>query len=348
MLAAYRHKRHAEGGLLYRIIIRILGGLLVVSSPVHAGGDLRDLPFLSGVNASGAEFVTNWRYPDKENIDYYLSQGMRLIRLPIAWVRVQPELGGELDKDHLRELDRILTQVAEADAWLVIDLHDYMRRNGQVVGAPGAPADAAHLADFWRRMALRYGNHPQVIFNLMNEPHDMPSALNLANQNHAIAAIRATGADNIVLVSGNHYSGAHSFLWSDNPAWMAQVEDKADNFAFDLHQYLDEGSRGISPFCIPGSGATALVAATDWLRANDRQALLGEFNAGPGERCAAELRDLLAHVAANDDVWIGWAYWAGGGLWRGANPTDPFTLDPSLTGTIPQMEVLRPFIKSKE
>lgn len=328
-----------------RVIIRLLGCLLLAGGPVYAGGDLRDLPFLPGVNLSGAEFATNWRYPDDENLEHYLSQGMRLIRLPIAWARVQPEPGGELDPDHLREIDRILNRVEEAGAWLAIDLHDYMRRDGQVVGSPGAVVDATHLADFWRRMALRYGNHPQVIFNLMNEPHDMPSALNIANQNDAIAAIRAAGAENVVLVSGNHYSGAHSFVWSDNPEWMARIEDPADNFAFDLHQYLDDGSRGISPFCIPGTGAVALVAATDWLRANDRRAVLGEFNAGPDALCAAELRAMLSHVAANDDVWIGWAYWAGGGLWRGADPADPYTLDPPLSGIVPQMEVLRPFIE---
>jgi endoglucanase len=46
-------------------------------------------------------------------------------------------------------------------AYIVLDLHAYR-----------AP-QAAH-AEFWKEVAARYKDHPAVIFELMNEPHDIP------------------------------------------------------------------------------------------------------------------------------------------------------------------------------
>ena len=74
---------------------------------------------------------------------------------------------------------------------------------------------------------------------------------------------------------------------------------------------------------------------TNWLKANNKRAFLGEFafanrrftsaahgNTGAtnsnGETNIADeaMAALLEYVAANDDVWEGWAWWGGGPWWR--------------------------------
>lgn len=56
-----------------------------------------------GVNLSGTEFgettpgkfATDYIYPNAQELDYFKSKGLRLIRLPFRWKRIQTSLGGE-------------------------------------------------------------------------------------------------------------------------------------------------------------------------------------------------------------------------------------------------------------
>jgi endoglucanase len=87
-----------------------------------------------------------------------------------------------------------------------------------------------------------------VIFGLMNEPHSMATELWLNNANAAIAAIRSTGAENLVLVPGNAWTGAHSWNsnWygTPNSTVMLNITDSLNNYAYEVHQYLDSNSSG--------------------------------------------------------------------------------------------------------
>ena len=79
-------------------------------------------------------------------------------------------------------------------------------------------------------------------------PHDMPTEQWLGAANAAIAAIRKAGAHNLILVPGNSWTGAHSWLddWYGGPngVWMLKVRDPQDHYAFEVHQYLDADSSG--------------------------------------------------------------------------------------------------------
>ena len=69
----------------------------------------------------------------------------------------------------------------------------------------------------------------------------------------AIAAIRKTGATNLILVPGNAWSGAHSWLqnWygTPNATEMIKIEDPINNFSYELHQYYDSDFSGTKPEC---------------------------------------------------------------------------------------------------
>jgi endoglucanase len=252
---------------------------------------------------------------------------------------MQRALNGALDAGEARLLDDTVAYATQRGATVVLDVHNYASFAGQPIGSAGVPTDA--LADLWRRLAARYKDNGRVVFGLMNEPKGLPTETWLAAANQAIAAIRGSGARNLVLVPGNGWSGAHSWFsrgyGTPNATVMQRIADPADNFAYELHQYLDKDFSGTRAACRSASiGAQALEKVTQWLRQHRRRGFLGEFGAGGDATCLAALEGMLAFMAQHDDVWIGWTYWAAG-PW----PRDYFTsLEPVDGVDPPQLAVL--------
>jgi len=156
----------------------------------------------------------------------------------------------------------------------------------------------------------------------------MPSTEHwVATANAAIAAIRRTGARNLILVPGNAWSGAHSWAkdhyGTPNAVAMLKIVDPGDNYAFDVHQYLDADSSGSTDVVVSAEvGAERLRGFTQWLKDHRRRAFLGEFGvpnakigSGAGQIGDEAIRKMIAHMEANGDVWLGWTWWAAGPWW---------------------------------
>jgi endoglucanase len=319
--------------------------------------------FVRGANIAGGDFGTvpgvygtDYTYPTKAEIDYFADRGFNALRVPFRWERVQHQILGELDVvgdgsgdfEHVREVVGWITQRGLV---AILDLHDYGGRNVNdapaKVGSPQLPAAA--LADLWARIAKVFKDDELVWFGLMNEPEGISAAAWTRVAQSVTYAIRAAGAHNRLLVPGTDYSGAHSWVSSGNAKAMATFVDPADNFAFEVHQYLDTDSSGKNGACVTGSGASRLAPFIDWARsAPGRKGFLGEFAAGDPsiagqEQCRVELTALL-DAAERSGVFIGWAAW-GGGLWW--EPSYIFRLEPKdLSG--PEtgvMKLLRPYLR---
>jgi endoglucanase len=316
-------------------------------SDADADADLPPPDWLAGVNLASAEFGegnlpgtygVHYIYPSDEETDYFVGKGMNVIRLPFRWERLQRDQYAELDAEELARLDAFVSHATALDAVVILDPHNYARYYGGVIG-DGVPADA--FADFWSRVAAHYAGDALVVFGLMNEPHDMSSETWLADANAAIAAIRAAGAHNLILVPGNHWTGAHSWSadWTDPPNGevMLGVVDPEDNYVYEVHQYLDADSSGTSEACVSATiGSERVAGFTAWLREHGRRGFLGEFGGARNDTCSAALDDLLDHLDANRDVWAGWTYWAGGPWWGDYM----FTIEPVDGVDRPQMDVL--------
>jgi endoglucanase len=293
---------------------------------------------LRGVNLAGAEFGadvwgggrlpgrhgTDYVYPDPayatgyDVARYYLKKGANAFRLPFRWERVQPRRRAELDPAELGRLRATAGRLTAAGATVVLDLHNFGRYGRDLVGSAAVPN--ADLADVWARLAVAFKDDPAVVFGLMNEPHDMPTEQWVRAANAAIAAVRDAGADNLVLVPGNAYSGAHSWhaSWygTPNATALLAIADPRDRYALEVHQYLDRDFSGTSPECVgPNVGSDVMRPFTAWLRAHGRKAFVAELGGGPGPTCLRALDDLVGHLEANADVFLGWAYWAGGPWW---------------------------------
>jgi endoglucanase len=280
---------------------------------------------LRGTNLSGAEFGDSvpgqydkdYTYPTRSEVDHFLSTGMTMFRIPFRWERLQPTAKGGLDATELSRLDAIVSYATGKGATVLLDPHNYARYYGQVVGA-GVGDDV--LADLWGKLGAHYKGDRQVAFGLMNEPHDLPTEQWAGAANAAIAAIRAAGATNLIMVPGNAWTGAHSWTESyygtANAKALLAIRDPGNNYAFEVHQYLDSDFSGTNPACNSRTaGADAMRAFTDWLRANGKRGFLGEFGGGANDTCYAAVDGLLQYLEANADVYLGWAWWAAGPWW---------------------------------
>lgn len=307
-----------------------------------------------GVNLAGADFGegtlpgtygTHYIYPEVSSATYFRNKGMNTIRLPFRWERLQPTLMQAFNATEIGRLTTFVNGVTAQGMTVIIDPHNYARWHGKIIGSSEVPNSA--FADFWSRLATQFKDNSKVVFGLMNEPNNMPTEQWLSAANAAIAAIRATGANNTITVPGNAWTGAHS--WSQN--WygtpnatvMKGLNDPSRNMVIEVHQYLDGNSSGTDANCVSTTiGRERLQDFTGWLRTNGYRAFLGEFASGDNATCNQAMTDMLTYLQANADVWQGWTWWAAGPWWGGYM----FSIEPT-NGTTdkPQMKVIAPFLK---
>ena len=230
---------------------------------------------------------------------------------------------------------RLIDHAARLRAHVIVDLHQFGRMPSGLIGR-----DARATVDFvgaWAEIARRLKDRPNVIFGLMNEPHEQSAAEWLPAANAAIAEIRAAGARQLILAPGSYWTGAHSWTNTDNAEKMLGVVDPLHNFVYEVHQYLDSDSSGTKPSVVAGVGSVSSTAFTAWARAHVVQGFLGEFGFAATPEVLAEGKALVQYMSANRDVWRGWTYWAAGPWWGDYM----FSVEPGKAGDRPQLEVLR-------
>jgi endoglucanase len=319
---------------------------------------------LTGVNIAGGEFWwarkpkgeihpqygVNYNYPTKAEVDYFAGQGMNFFRYQFLWETLQPTPRMPLDTTDLARLKESVNLATSKNLIVLLDPHNYARYYGtNIVGQTNAAGHvaitAADFADFWGRLAAEFKDDPHVWFGLVNEPHDMPTQLWFDDANASIAAIRATGAKNMILVPGNSWTGAHSWTAGgdrSNAKCVLTVKDPLDYWAIEVHQYMDEDNSGTHRSVVsPTIGSERLKTFADWCRQNKMRAFLGEFGVPVVTNGEATLNDMLQSMERDSDVWLGWTWWAAGARWGNYL----FTIEPKRDGTEwPQMAWLRPHL----
>ncbi len=323
-------------------VLRLVAAMTAIAIPLQANAAC-----LSGVNLAGAEFGQgrgtygkDYAYPSEETITYFADKGFNAVRLPFKWERLQPRLNRNFDKAERKRLSDTVKALRKAGMTVILDPHNYAYYGDQQIGSAAVPDSA--FADFWSRLAADYKQDAGVQFGLMNEPHDVPATQWLASANAAIAAIRETGATNLVLVPGTIWSGAHS--WEEerdggaNGTVMLGIQDPADNNAYEVHQYLDGDFSGKASTCERADDAVkALERFTDWLKRNGKRGFLGEFGGSAEPACLDGLARMTALVHRENAVWTGWTYWAAGDWWPAS---EPLNIQPTADGDRPQLAAL--------
>jgi endoglucanase len=321
--------------------------LSISGAPVFAAEPHRNE--LHGVNLPNAGFGgkaipsthgVNYLWPTPADVDMYADMGANVLRVSFLWERMQPALNGPLEKEELARLDAVVEAASARQVTVLLDVHNYGAYRKELIGSEAVPVST--FADLWARLAAHYRDKTNVAFGLMNEPHKQKADEWAPMAQAAIDAIRQTGAKQLIMLPGTRYSGAHSWLSKDgklsNAEALGGIQDPANNFIYEVHQYFDADSSGTRPTCVSEDiGEKRLAAFTAWLRQTGHKGFLGEFGASKDPVCLAALDRTLKYMAANADVWHGWTYWAAA-KWFGNYMFNIYPPDPE---RFPQVGVLK-------
>ncbi len=179
---------------------------------------------LRGVNTAGLEWSSNGEDHILATVNTALRDWhVNVIRLPLAqdrWFGKTPEQNDE-GKAYRALVAQVVDRCATSGCYVILDLHwSDMGQWGTRIGQHVMPDRNSVL--FWKDVAAAYKNHPAVIFDLYNEPHDVTwdiwqrggpvtEKATRANPDRAYEAVgmqtlldtvRETGARNVVIAGG--------------------------------------------------------------------------------------------------------------------------------------------------
>ena len=131
------------------------------------------------------------------------------------------EGGGYLQhpREQQQMVENVVNAATHAGIYVIIDWHDHR-----------AERNEAAAIQFFQEMARKFGQQPNVIYEIYNEPVNASWKQQIKPYaEHVIAAIRAIDADNLILVGSPH--------WSQDVDVAAADPIKAANIAYTLHFY---------------------------------------------------------------------------------------------------------------
>lgn len=317
----------------------LLGSALTAQAQSDAGGI-----DLIGVNLSGAGFAphvvpgkngTNYFYPEKAHFKYYRDKGVRLIRFPFLWERVQHRQGEGLNFDQVRLLKKTLDLAMQHDQKVILDMHNYGRYQGELIGSSAVPYAA--YADVWRKLAERFKDHPALLgYDIMNEPHGTVGLWPGAAQ-AAVDAIRSVDQQTLIFIEGERWSSAYH--WPLVNANLL-INDPANRLIYEAHLYFDADYSGkymakTSSNIDPMVGVERARPFIEWLKQHGQKGFIGEYGI-PDDIPEAQVAmdNLLGYL---NDHCVPSAYWAGGPGWG----TYKLAVEPRDGKDRPQMDIMR-------
>lgn len=106
---------------------------------------------------------------------------------------VLPTSNGQFSPANVSQYDQLVQSCLATGSYCIIDMHNYARFEGQVIGQ-GGPTNQ-QFANLWSQIAAMYRNQSRVMFGIMNEPHNLPNLSMWADTvQAAVTAIRTAGA----------------------------------------------------------------------------------------------------------------------------------------------------------
>ena len=127
-----------------------------------------------------------------------------------------------------------------------------------------------------------------------------------------------------------------------NSEAMLKSFDPGMNSVFEVSLNFDHDFTGTHAECRDTNvGVESLKGFTDWARKNRKRGFLSHFGTGSDQTCLDALDNALQFIAENNDIWLGWTYWATSAWW----PKDYYAnISPVDGADRPQMKILERYI----
>ncbi|CAN5124816.1 hypothetical protein BH11MYX1_BH11MYX1_26740 [soil metagenome] len=233
---------------------------------------------------------------DQASIEAMKSWHINSVRVPLnedCWLGINGIPAASSGQNYRDAIRTWVTLLESHNMIVILDLH-WAAPGTQKSDRQLGMADLDHAPEFWMQVATAYAaDHASVIFDLFNEPFitDWDCWVNggtcakdannatyqVAGMNQLLAAVRATGADNVVIMGGLSYA-------ADFTQWVAKVETIADptNVAASWHAYSDQSVQTLCPTsqtCADGA-TTAMNYGIPGVLAAGYPVVVGEIGIG--------------------------------------------------------------------
>ncbi|MDR1023294.1 MAG: cellulase family glycosylhydrolase, partial [Prevotellaceae bacterium] len=306
-----------------------------------------------GVNLASASGGTNpgrygyeYKMPSFEDLYYFKKKGVRLIRLPFRWQRVQSELGGELTVNDMTEMKKVVKEAERLGIWVLLDMHDYCERSiegklyeigvaghrewtGSAWGAWREDAEvvvtAQHYADAWKRIALYFADCRNIWgYDLMNEPKGLDISILKSNYQTVIDTLRKYDTKTAIVVEGKDYADAPG--WEGKSGILKDLTDPiGNNIIYECHTYFDKDNSGTYRFTYEQEVGqnfniykSRLAPFIKWCKDNGKKGMLGEFGVPYNGASNSDARYMMlidsvfSYLKQNQ---LTATYWCGGAMY---------------------------------
>jgi endoglucanase len=183
---------------------------------------------------------------------------------------------------------------------------------------------------FWSEVAARYQDDGRVLFELYNEPHDVPwsvwksggaasDGFQAVGMQQLYDAVRATGAENLVLIGG--------LDWAYDLSGVPANRIDGHNIVYATHPYNTGGRRPNN-----WDASWGFLTKTD-------PVIVTEFGNLDDATCATDYSaELIAYADAHAVSWTAWAWFPGGCTFPAI--IDDWSATPSPTGQVVKAALL--------
>jgi aryl-phospho-beta-D-glucosidase BglC (GH1 family) len=229
------------------------------------------------------------------------SIGLLMCLLATSWqFLTNNQANGAINAGNVAKYDQLVQACLSTGAYCIIDLHNFARLNGGIIGQ-GGPSDDAFVA-LWTALASKYAGQQNIIFELMNEPHDLDMPTWATTCQKVVSAIRSAGAKSqMILLPGTNFDSAGEILSSGSADALLAITNPdggTDGLVLDVHKYLDVDNSGTHATCTTNN-TDAFGLLAEYLRGKGRLAFIGETGAShdPTVSCPLVLSMLAATQA---------------------------------------------------
>jgi len=228
------------------------------------------------------------------------SWGANITRLSLNqgfWIPGHVKHNGQYQQN----IDQAIQWAKQAGLDVILDLHWSDRGDMNNSDLKQQRMADQNSVKFWQSIAEKYKGDTRVLFELYNEPKDIPwnvwrnggdsgEGYQAVGMQTLYDTVRATGANNLVLIGG--------LDWAFDLSGVPQNRITGNNIVYVTHPY-DFANKG------PGSWETkyGFLAATDPIFITE----FGSFDCSTGYTTA-----LLQYAKERGMSWTGWAWFPGG------------------------------------
>ncbi len=301
-----------------------------------------------GINISGSEY--SWEtYPIASHLDYLKNKGIVLVRLPIAWEKLQSTLNGPLNQTEVGKLKSFLDLATTRKMQVIVDIHNYGRYNpnwaatavanygivavsstgGLVIGSSSLPISA--FQDLWTKLAgALSGSAGLAGYDIMNEPHDLGTGVWPQAAQAAVNGIRSVDMHTTIYVEGTQWASA--YYWPRDNGGL-KIIDPANNLIYEAHLYFDGNGSGTytqtydQQGAYPNWGVDKVQPFLQWLKQSNAKGFVGEFGIPENDPRWLTVLDNFLNVLKQNGV--SGTYW----YYAYADPSGANSWWPSMSGT---------------